>query len=206
MTCEQENYIQKFKSTSLSMDDVLDKLRVPLNRLHHDGMGGLAVGQEKAVRYKRQKRLLIDLIEVAGIGQCWLWRGSSGKGIRGYGQLSTGNDLNCHVHRAVFSILFGQVPDGIFVRHKCDNPPCCNPFHLEPGTPKDNMQDKIQRGRANWALGEKQGTAKLKEHQVLEIRSLSASGATQRDIAKRYGMGLATINHIIHRKRWGWLA
>lgn len=59
MTCEQEAYIQKFKNTSLSMDDVLVKLRVPLNRLHHDGTGGLVVGPERRGKGECKTRFLI---------------------------------------------------------------------------------------------------------------------------------------------------
>lgn len=184
------------------MDDALDKLRVRKKLLHHDGTGGVVVGQERIDAPKGAKWrdfILLEKIDVRKREECWPWLGA----VRaGYGQLSLGKYRNCVVHRAVFSIVFGQVPDGLFVRHKCDNPPCCNPFHLEPGTPMDNMHDKIQRGRANWALGEKQGSAKLKTHQIPEIRSLSASGVTQREIAKRYRMSLGVINGVINRNRW----
>jgi hypothetical protein len=41
----------------------------------------------------------------------------------------------------------GPIPDGMLVLHTCDNPPCVNPDHLYLGTWKDNMQDRIKRGR-----------------------------------------------------------
>ena len=42
------------------------------------------------------------------------------------------------------------VPEGLIVRHTCDNPRCCNPHHLILGTRKDNTADMISRGRAHW--------------------------------------------------------
>lgn len=211
MTCEQESYIQKFKSISLSMDDVLDRLRVPRRRLHPDETGGAVVGRERLTsgnnRGKWVDYVLIDRIRVKSEQECWEWTGP--KHEFGYGQICIGDygkvSRPLSLQKIVWSILFGQVPKGLIIRHKCDNPPCCNPFHLEPGTQMDNMHDKIRRGRANWALGEKQGTAKLKAHQIPEIRALAASGMTQRALAKQYNIGLTCINHIIHRKLWAWV-
>ena len=40
---------------------------------------------------------------------------------------------------------FGEIPKGMVIRHKCDNPNCCNIEHLEIGTQKDNIEDMIKR-------------------------------------------------------------
>lgn len=52
------------------------------------------------------------------------------------------------VHRVMWELINGPVPDGLHVRHRCDNPPCCNPSHLLIGTPLDNYNDMAERGRA----------------------------------------------------------
>lgn len=78
---------------------------------------------------------------------CWEWRGAT-RG-NGYGALSLsryGLD-EAPVHRLMYERFIGLIPDGLIIRHKCDNPPCCNPDHLEVGTHWDNMQDMVERGR-----------------------------------------------------------
>lgn len=80
---------------------------------------------------------------------CHIWRGLRTE--RGYGVL--GSDLKHRVHRVAWEAVNGRpVPEGLVVRHRCDNPPCCNPDHLEVGTHADNARDAIVRGRRPWIL------------------------------------------------------
>lgn len=57
------------------------------------------------------------------------------------------------VHRVAFKVKKGPIPDGMRVLHKCDTGLCINENHLYAGTPLDNMQDKMKRGR--WRGGRK---------------------------------------------------
>ena len=50
-------------------------------------------------------------------------------------------------HRVSWILTFGEIPDGLFVLHRCDNPPCLNPQHLFLGTHLENIADKISKGR-----------------------------------------------------------
>lgn len=50
-------------------------------------------------------------------------------------------------HRLAYLLTRGIIPAGMVVMHKCDNPPCCNPDHLELGTEKENMREAGKRKR-----------------------------------------------------------
>lgn len=82
---------------------------------------------------------------------CWLWGGSLK--TNGYGQLNGpsqggGRDgKNLLAHRVAWELVNGPIPDGLWVLHRCDNPPCVNPAHLFLGTVRDNVIDMWTKGR-----------------------------------------------------------
>ena len=100
---------------------------------------------------------------------CWEWVG--GKAKNGYGSFRGEQDgvLHHRAHRYSYHYHKGVIPDDMMVCHTCDNPCCVNPAHLFLGSAKDNMQDKIAKGRARIPQGEKSHYAKLTEEQVLSI-------------------------------------
>lgn len=105
-------------------------------------------------------------------------------------------------HRLSFMIHCGEIPKGMYVLHSCDNPTCCNPRHLRAGTPLDNMQDKVNRGRLVVPRGEQSRHAKLTESDVIEIRKLYASGMTQLKLAKEFGVSQPHIGDIVRCEVW----
>jgi hypothetical protein len=76
---------------------------------------------------------------------CLLWTGAVSQ--NGYGN-AWHRGHNTSAHRSTWEQVNGPVPDGIFVCHTCDNPLCINIEHLFLGTPKQNTQDMIKKGRA----------------------------------------------------------
>jgi len=128
---------------------------------------------------------------------CWPWTGS--KHADGYGKLRWhgGNVLS---HRKAYELANGDIPEGLCVRHKCDNRPCCNPAHLEVGTWADNVNDKVSRGRHR--RGENAGTAKLTAANVEEIRRSFRNGTSRYDLAYRFDVSHTQICNIINGKRW----
>ena len=82
---------------------------------------------------------------------CWQWQGA--KNACGYGKVCVSYDpktKKCQiedVHRVMYKLYNGTVPEGYNVCHSCDNPSCCNPSHLFVGTQKDNMADMTKKGR-----------------------------------------------------------
>ncbi len=92
------------------------------------------------------ERYLWHVIKRGG-GQCWSWSGA--KDSRGYGTLNGGNGVPKRAHRISWEIHFGEIPAGLGVLHKCDNPECSNPDHLFLGTQKQNALDMSAKGRMN---------------------------------------------------------
>jgi uncharacterized protein (DUF433 family) len=97
-------------------------------------------------------------------------------------------------------MLAGVDIDGLLIRHRCDNPPCVNPGHLEVGTPADNAADMVSRSRQ--ARGSRKPTSKLTETQVTEIIRRVAAGELHRVVAADYGVSRPTISRIVNRKGW----
>lgn len=144
---------------------------------------------------------------------CWLWTGNKPKG---YGLFRV-KGRTLMAHRFSWSLVHGPIPKGLNVCHDCpggDNPSCVNHAHLWLGTPKENTQDMLRKGRA--ATGERSGPylsrerrygegnsqARLTEAQVREIRQRYANGERQGDIARDYPVCKVTINVIVNRQRW----
>ena len=101
-----------------------------------------------ANRGKHWTELFWPKVERKGQDECWPWLAARHK--NGYGA------LNCHyergtgnyAHRASWVIHNGDIPNGMWVLHKCDNPPCVNPGHLWLGTHLENMADMSNKGRS----------------------------------------------------------
>lgn len=134
---------------------------------------------------------------------CSVWTG--GKDQDGYG-LTHFEGKSWRVHRLVWSWLFGEIPNGLFVLHDCDNPPCYNPEHLFLGDAKSNVQDAINKGRMTGPSGEMNGQHKLTAKDVLEIvqryEPYSRSGNNMYDIARDYGVHPVTVHEILSGKKW----
>ena len=114
----------------------------------------------------------------------------------GYGRIMVAR-VKYMAHRLSYSLNKGPIPDGYVVRHKCDNPSCINPEHLEVGTQADNIADKVSRGRQ--ARGSGAGKAILTEESVREIRS---SPLKVSELSTLYGVSVVPIRNILRRKTW----
>lgn len=99
------------------------------------------------VRFWGNVLLAHPLPELAVLGEngpCCPWSRSTRKD--GYGQVWW-NGTVLSTHKVAFELTFGPVQEGQVVRHSCDNPLCCNPYHLTPGSQQRNMDDMVKKGR-----------------------------------------------------------
>lgn len=138
---------------------------------------------------------------------CWEWTGTTAKGGYGQYQLEKFRDASgvyrrtrIYAHRLSWELHKSSIPDGYEVCHQCDNPGCVNPNHLFLGTHAENMGDRDRKRRG--PIGERQGTAKLREPAIREIMASTETGFA---LAARYGVTFQTINDIRTGKTWGHL-
>ena len=71
------------------------------------------------------------------LGPCWIW--TAGKNGMGYGAFHPGYPRQVSAHRWAYELLVGPIPPGLQLDHLCRVPSCVNPRHLEPVTPKVNL-------------------------------------------------------------------
>lgn len=164
---------------------------------------GLIAG--KPVRYlpgHHRRRSTVEVFaerhEVAPNG-CWVWTGSCSH--FGHGQLTI-NRVRVVAHRWSYEHHVGPIPDGLFVLHSCDNPPCVNPSHLFLGTHADNMADMAAKGRGR--TGDVVRWQKLSPELHAEIRQrYTGRWGEQTELAREYGVDPSMITYIVRGRRGG---
>lgn len=135
---------------------------------------------------------------------CWIWKAA--KNEHGYGIFRI-YPKNYLAHRFVYMLVYGDIPQTLFVLHKCDNPSCVNPNHLFLGTQKDNMVDCKQKGRVKTVghlfYGEDHYNSKLKESEIwLIFRVANLTKFPHHKMAKMFRVNTTTIQRIIYKKTW----
>lgn len=134
----------------------------------------------------------------AGAHACWPWLGHVEE--NGYGRFYLKGRM-MWAHRAAYILFVGPVPSGAMVRHLvCDNPPCCNPAHLAPGSHLQNVRDSVTKLRHTF--GERNGAARLTDDQVRAIKAELSAGRLHRLIAEDHGVSRSLVSRIGRRERW----
>lgn len=139
---------------------------------------------------------------------CLIWQGSITPG--GYGQLLDDQRRRLiGAHKAAWQIAHGPVPMGMYVCHHCDVRSCVEVTHLFLGTPSDNVQDMIAKGRHKTARGMENHNARLTREQVDEIirryRKWPGSPRGYRsnaaELAQEFGVAKPYVTDLV-RGRW----
>lgn len=139
-------------------------------------------------------------VDRRGPDECWEWQAR--RNMHGYGTFQLQAKQSKLAHRVCWQITNGEIPDGISVCHRCDNPACVNPAHLFLGTHLDNMRDMFAKGRRTAAHGNRHHWSKLCSCAVMAIRALASEGVSQRDLARRFGVSRNCARSIIHGETW----
>ena len=123
------------------------------------------------------------------LGQCWLWTGS--KTVSGnYGQINV-SGRPVRANRFSWVLHNGPIPEGLYVLHYCDNPPCVRPNHLFLGSHDDNLLDMKNKGRAGAPH------SKLTATQIEEIKSMYPA-LSQYKIADRFSVDQSAVSRLIN--------
>lgn len=136
---------------------------------------------------------------------CWEWLGATDYG---YGRIMIGSRTDHtrkpeRTHRLSYELCIGEIPNGLFVCHKCDNPSCINPEHLFLGTHAENMKDKYAKGRCARLAGEKNPRAKLTAENVYSMRMERAkAGTSYAKLARKYGVVPSVAQKAVKGEAW----
>tara|TARA_B100000965_G_scaffold404558_1_gene435715 strand:+ start:5782 stop:6267 length:486 start_codon:yes stop_codon:yes gene_type:complete len=121
------------------------------------------------------------------IRDCWIWQGPRHSG--GYGRLWLRN-RRWMAHRLSYELHYGAIPEGKVIRHRCHQPMCVNPHHLQIGTQQQNVDDMHRAGRQGYVQ-------KLQPKHISEILS---SPLSQTELAHKYSVSKTTIHRILKIK------
>lgn len=109
---------------------------------------------------------------------CQEWDGY--RSAAGYGRVQV-DHKEWLAHRLVWTQANGPIPEGLVVRHRCDNPPCVNLEHLELGTQKENGQDMVERNRTgNIGKHHSEKTHCPQNHEYTEENTYRPPGKNER--------------------------
>ena len=127
---------------------------------------------------------------------CWIC--TSHSTCRGYPVVNR-DGRRWKIHRLMYEIHIGPIPEGMLVLHKCDNKLCINPYHLKIGTHTDNLEDRKRQN--TYPSGEHGCFHKLTAQQVGEIRSKYRRGNGMK-LAQEYDVDFSTIYYILRGDTW----
>lgn len=147
------------------------------------------------------ERLSEKIDRSAGLFGCWPFTGTTkkdtGRGLLRALNPRTGKTYAREAYVVAWELHHGrQVAEGKLICHTCNNPLCCNPYHLREDTQTGNMADAKRAGKLTGR--------KLDGEKAREIVELAENGMTVPDLAKRYGCGREAIRNVLRGQTYSW--
>lgn len=132
---------------------------------------------------------------------CWEWLGAKHKD--GYGFFYNNEYKTVLAHRYSWLKYRGDIPEGMYVCHHCDNRKCVNPEHLFLGTQLDNVRDMYSKNRQHQNIGQEHPRAKLTNESVLFIRKARKEKLyKETELADMFNVSVTTIHRVYHYGGW----
>lgn len=132
------------------------------------------------------------LVSIKAPEECWPWQGDADKG---YGVFFYNGKMMRATELALSFWTGEKRHPSLDTCHSCDNPICVNPAHLRFDTRQSNVNEMHERGRARHA-------SKITEEDIVLIRERRALGASQKDLAKDFGLTDSSVSMIVRGIRW----
>ena len=201
-TCLESLSLEKFHSLARSKDGHAGQCRACRHTHRRNVRISLGFSVQKTFLERLWDSIALCEHPFPCYSCCWEWQGYCDPS--GYGMIGITTKTwrgNHHVTRVIFEIWNGtQIKDNQLICHSCDNPPCCNPFHLWEGSYAKNYADSHEKGRHSH--GEIHGHARFTIIDIRKIRELYAMGHGYGFIAHAYHVSRSTIARIVTKKTW----
>lgn len=150
------------------------------------------------------RRFMVKVDDSGGPDACHWWTAAIRAKSRQYGVFWMDGAMHS-AHRIAWAIEHGSIlTSEVVLRHTCDQTRCVNPRHLAPGTPADNMHDRIDHGKG-YPHGEAHPLAKLTAGDIEQARKFREQGVYWREIARRIGVAQCTIERAVRGETWSHL-
>jgi hypothetical protein len=138
-------------------------------------------------------------VDKSNLNGCWIYTGHKDKD--GYGRCNYNRKFD-KAHRVAWIVTHGEIPKGISVCHKCDNPPCCNPDHLFLGTTKQNIWDCCIKERRS----QRRPRSIQDPEIVYQIREdFDSKKYRMKFLEEKYKLSNSVIRNIGRRLSWAYL-
>jgi len=166
----------------------------------------LGIKKSKNGKFISTPKQIFDRHAVVSDG-CWEWSGYKNKSGYGFTRVGGRGSKGVLAHRLSWVLHHREIPDGLHVLHRCDNPSCVNPNHLFLGTNQDNINDRVSKGRSShwisFAIRNEHPRMKVTESQLVEMIDRRSRGEKVKDIAAVYGVTKEHASRLIGKQQKG---